>query len=608
MCIDLIMKEDEIKNILKILPEQPGCYQYFDKKGEIIYVGKAKNLKKRVSSYFRKDISDRKTRLLVKSICQIKYILVESEQDALILENSLIKEYQPKYNILLKDDKSYPSISVRNEPFPRVIVTRNINKDNSLYFGPYPNVHIANTTLSMIKDIYPIRSCNLDLHPDKIRQGRYKVCLKYHIKKCKAPCVGLQSMEDYSNNIKEILSLLKGNLKDIIDLYTQEMIYLSDELRFEEANEYKIKIEHLKKYEAKHTVAPRNIDNVDVFSYDKDDVSFYVNYIHINNGVINKAMTFEYKMGIAEDDVEILSLAISDIREKFQSKAREIIVPIYTPWLDKSISITIPQKGDKKKLLDLSEKNVKQYKLDKYKQSEKLNSHQRIIQTMKEIQNLLLLDKCPIHIECFDNSNIQGSSPVGACIVFRKGKFSKKDYRKFHIKTVSGSDDYKSMTEVVYRHYKRYLEQGNSIPDLIVADGGINQIKSIRKALKEIGLSTNIVGLAKDDRHRTRSLISENNGEEVFLKYDSPVFRFFETLQNEVHRFAITFHRDVRSKNQIISNLDYIDGIGKMTKEKLLNYFGSVDNIKNTSLNELSKIIGFSKAKKVINYFCKLDD
>lgn len=596
------MSNDEIKDILKILPEQSGCYQYYDSQGVIIYVGKAKNIKKRVSNYFRKDITDRKTKMLVKSICNIKYIVVESEQDALILENSLIKEYQPKYNILLKDDKTYPSIVVKSEPFPRIFVTRKVEKDGSLYFGPYPNVHIANTALSMIKDIFPIRTCNLDLSPEKIKFGRYKVCLKYHIKKCKAPCVGLQSSDDYTNNIKEILSLLKGNLKDIIDLYTQEMLYLSEELRFEEAQEYKIKIEHLKKYESRHTVAPRNISNVDVFTYDRDESHFYVNYMHINNGVVNKAMTFEYKMGIDEDDTEIFSLAISDIREKFKSNAREIILPIDTDWLDSSICITVPQKGDKKKLLDLSEKNVKQYKMDKYKHSEKLNSNQRVIQTMKEIQNILKLDKCPMHIECFDNSNIQGASPVGACIVFKKGRFSKKDYRKFHIKTVIGADDYKSMSEVVLRHYKKYVEQSKPMPDLIVADGGINQINAIKKSLNEIGLNTDVVGLSKDEKHRTKSLVSGKNGEDIFLKYNSPVFRFFESLQNEVHRFAITFHRDTRSKNQILSKLDYIDGIGEITKKKLIDYFGSVDNIQKTSFEDLSKVIGSDKAKKVFVY------
>lgn len=597
------MTKEEIKKILPTLPESPGCYQYFNKEGTIIYVGKAKNLRKRVSSYFREDIVYSKTKVLVKSIYDLKYIVVNTEQEALLLENALIKEHQPRYNILLKDGKTYPSIVIKNEPFPRIMVTRNIVKDGSIYFGPYPNVQIANATLSMITDLYPIRTCKLDLHIDKIYKGNYKVCLKYHIKKCKAPCVNKQTYEDYMYNIKEIQSLLKGNLREVIELYEQEMIYLSEELRFEEAQTYKERIEYLRNYEVKHTVAPHHINNVDVFSYEKDNNTAYINYLHIQQGIVNRAMTYEYKLNIQESDQEIFSYAITDIRSKMNSSASEIIIPFDPGWLDKSIIVTIPQKGDKKRVLELSERNVKQYKLDRYKQAEKLNPDQRLMQVMKELQSYLSLPKAPLHIECFDNSNIQGAYPVAACIVFKKGKPSKKDYRKFHIKTVDGIDDYSSMKEVVYRHYKKYLEQNRKIPDLIIADGGKGQISAIRETLLSLGIFTNIAGLVKDERHRTRALVDYQTNEEVPIKHNSPTFRLLENIQNEVHRFAITFHRDIRSKSQISSELDYIKGIGNKTKNLLLESFGSVKKIKEATLNDIINRIGKSKGNKVYNYF-----
>lgn len=597
------MTIEDIKKILVTIPQDPGCYQYFDSKGTIIYVGKAKNLRKRVSSYFKNDIEDTKTRLLVRAIRDLKYIVVNTEHEALLLENALIKEHQPRYNVLLKDDKTYPSIVIKNEAFPRVMVTRNIIRDGSQYFGPYPNVGMANATLSMISDLYPIRTCKLDLNEHKIREGKYSVCLKYHIKKCKAPCVSKQSKEDYDINIKEISSLLKGNLHDVIDLYEEEMYRLSEELRFEEAQIYKERLNYLRNYEVKHTVAPNNINNVDVFSYDRDDSVAYINYMHIAQGLVNRAMTYEYKLGVDENDTEIFSTAILDIRLKMNSNAREIIVPFDPEWLDKSININIPKIGDKKKLLELSEKNVRLFKLDKYKQSEKLNPEQSLLKTLSDLRSYLKTDNKLLHIECFDNSNIQGSNAVAACVVFKKGKASKKDYRKFHIKTVEGVDDYASMSEVVFRHYNRYLESGKELPDLIIADGSKGQINAIRKSLDRLGLNIDIAGLVKDERHRSRALIWGENLEEINIKHDSPSFRFLEQIQNEVHRFAINFHRDERSKSQLDSELDHIDGIGIKTKDLLLSKISSVKRIKELSFEELSSIIGKSKAKKIYEHF-----
>lgn len=598
------MTKEDIKKILPTIPESPGCYLYFNKNGDIIYVGKAKNLRKRISSYFRTDIVNTKTKVLVRSICDLKYIIVNTEQEALLLENALIKEHQPRYNILLKDDKTYPSIVIKKEPFPRIFVTRNIIKDGSIYFGPYPNVAMAQATLEMIKEIYPIRTCKLDLSPDKISKGKYKECLQYHIKKCKAPCVSKQKEDDYLSNIIEITSLLKGNLHDVIELYEQEMLHLSKELRFEEAQTYKEKLEYLRKYEVKHTVAPNHINNVDIFSYEKDDNQAYINYMHIKQGMVNRAMTYEYKINTEESDDNIFSYAISDIRQKVNSQALEIIIPFNPGWLDKAITITIPQRGDKKKLLDLSLRNVKQYKVDKYKQAEKLNPDQRLMQIMKDLQSYLSLPKAPLHIECFDNSNIQGTAPVAACVVFKKGKPSKKDYRTYHIKTVIGTDDYESMREVTYRHYKNYIENNRSMPDLILADGGKGQINAIKDSLSKLGLGIiPIAGLAKNNRHQTNTIISGKSFQEIPIKYDSPTFKLLENIQREVHRFAITFHRNVRSNLLLSSQLDDIIGIGEKTKNDLLSHFKSIKGIQNATLEELSNIIGSSRASKVYIHF-----
>lgn len=594
------MTQDEIKKILPTLPESPGCYKYRDATDQIIYVGKAKNLRRRVSNYFTKEVHDRKTQMLVRSIRALEYIVVETEYDALLLENSLIKEHQPKYNILLKDGKTYPEIVIRKEPFPRVSVMRRPAHDGSVRFGPYPSVPMAHATLEMIRDIFPLRTCSLDLSPDKIRQGRYKECLQFHIKRCKAPCVGWQEEEDYEANIREITHLLRGDLRAVIELYKEEMRALAQELRFEEAQVYKERLIQLEQYQARHTVAPGHIHDVDVFSYDRDDAHIYVNYLHLSQGMINKAQTVEYRAQLEETDEELLASIIVELRQRFESRAREIVLPFAPQWTIPGTTFTVPQRGDRKKLLDLSERNARQYRVDKYKQSERLNPDQRMAQTLGEIKDLLGLERLPMHIECFDNSNIQGSDPVAACVVFKRAAPSKKDYRKYHIRSVQGPDDYASMREVVTRRYSRMKEAGDPLPDLIIADGGQGQMSSIRSALATLELSIPVAGLSKDRRHETSQLLYGEDAHSIPIRHQSPTFRLLEHIQAEVHRFAITFHRDVRSRSQLASRLDYIKGIGPKSKDALLSHFGSVKRLQSASIEELTDVVGKAKAQLII--------
>lgn len=593
-------KSEHIKMILSVIPEKPGCYQYFDAKGTIIYVGKAKNLKRRVSSYFNKEHDNTKTRVLVKQICDIKYIVVATEEDALLLENNLIKQYRPRYNVLLKDDKTYPSIVVKNEYFPRVYQTRNIVRDGSSYYGPYPSVYTAKVMLQMLKELYPLRTCNYPLTPETIRQGRYRVCLEYHIKRCKGPCEGLQSLEEYQKNISEIKEILRGNISQLSKMLYEEMQNLAKEMRFEEAQLVKEKYEIIENYRAKSTVVTPMLHNIDVFSMAENENSAYINFMHIGNGAIVQAYTFEYKKRLDESKEELLSLGIIEMRNRFKSTAREIIVPFDLQIELENVAITVPQRGDKKKLVELSEMNVKQFKLDKLRQAEKLNPEQRNTRILKEIQEALHLEKLPAHIECFDNSNIQGSDAVAACVVFKMGKPSKADYRKYTIKTVVGPDDYASMKEVVRRRYQRAIDEQTPLPDLIITDGGKGQMEVVRSVIEdELHLSIPIAGLAKDGRHRTSELLFGFPPVTIGMPIQSPMFYFFTRMQDEVHRFAITFHKDKRSKSQTQSELDTIKGIGEKTKVLLLRQYKSVKRIREADFEELKKLIGPAKAKLV---------
>lgn len=594
--------EKHIKTILSILPEKPGCYQYFDEKGTIIYVGKAKNLKRRVSSYFNKEHDSNKTRVLVKQIRDIKYIVVDTEEDALLLENNLIKQYRPRYNVLLKDDKTYPSITVKNEYFPRVFQTRNIVRDGSQYYGPYPSVYTAKVMLQMLKELYPLRTCKLPLTPESIAAGKYEVCLEYHIKRCKGPCVGLQSLEDYMKNISEIKEILRGNISQISKHLYEEMQALAADLKFEEAQKIKEKYDVIENYRAKSTVVTPMLHNIDVFSFAENEKSAYINFMHIGNGAIVQAYTFEYKKRLDETKEELLSLGIVEMRERFKSTAREIIVPFDVKMELGNTTFTVPQRGDKRKLLELSEMNVKQFKLDRLKQAEKLNPEQRSTRILKEVQDALHLPKLPIHIECFDNSNIQGSDAVAACVVFKMAKPSKKDYRKYNIKTVVGPDDYASMKEVVRRRYQRAINEGTPLPDLILTDGGKGQMEVVREVIQdELHLDIPIAGLAKDGKHRTSELLFGFPPITVGMPIQSQMFRFFTQIQDEVHRFAITFHRDKRSKSQTRSELDDIKGIGDKTKVLLLRHFKSVKRIREASIEELNELIGEAKTKALLN-------
>ena len=591
-------KDEHIKAILSVIPEKPGCYQYFDEKGTIIYVGKAKNLKRRVSSYFNKVQDSPKTRVLVKQIRDIKYFVVDTEEDALLLENNLIKQYRPRYNVLLKDDKTYPSIVVKNEYFPRVFQTRNLVRDGSQYYGPYPSVFTAKVMLQMLKELYPIRTCKLPLTPESIAKGNYKVCLEYHIKRCKGPCEGLQTLEEYQKNISEIKEILRGNISQISKHLYEEMQKLSAELRFEEAQKVKEKYEVIENYRSKSTVVTPMLHNIDVFSIIENDNSAYVNYMHIGNGAIVQAYTFEYKKRLDESKEDLLSLGIVEMRNRFKSTAREIILPFPLDIQLENVSFTFPQRGDKRKLLELSEMNAKQFKIDRLKQAEKLNPEQRNTRLLKEIQEALHLDKLPAHIECFDNSNIQGSDAVAACVVFKMGKPSKQDYRKYNIKTVVGPDDYASMREVVRRRYQRAIDEGTPLPDLIITDGGKGQMEVVRTVVEdELHLSIPIAGLAKDNRHRTSELLFGFPPETIGMRLDSPLFHLLTRMQDEVHRFAISFHKDKRSKGQTRSELDSIKGIGEKTKEALLRHYKSVKRIREADFADLRSIIGEAKAK-----------
>lgn len=600
MKIKLVMNEEileYIKTILAVMPEKPGCYEYFDEKGTIIYVGKAKNLKRRVSSYFNKQQDSNKTRVLVKQIRDIKYFVVDTEQDALLLENSLIKQYHPRYNVLLKDDKTYPSIVVKNEYFPRIYQTRNIIRDGSHYYGPYPSVYTAKVMLQLVKELYPLRTCKYPLTPENIRDGKYSVCLEYHIKRCKGPCEGLQSLEEYMRNVAEIKEILRGNISQVSKHLYEQMMQLSAELKFEEAQKVKEKYEAIENYRSKSIVVTPMLHNIDVFSITENEPSVYINYLHIGNGAVVQAYTFEYKKKLDESKEELLSLGIVEMRKRFDSTAKEIIVPFTLDIELEGVQFTVPQRGDKKKLLELSEMNGRQYKLDKLKQSEKLNPEQRNVKLLKEIQTYLHLEELPAQIECFDNSNIQGSDPVAACVVFKMGKPSKADYRKYNIKTVEGPDDYASMREVVRRRYTRMIDEKSSLPNLIITDGGKGQMEAVRSVVEnELHLHIPIAGLAKDDRHRTAELLFGFPPEVIGMKMDSPLFHLLTRMQDEVHRFAISFHRDKRSKGQNHSVLDDIKGIGEKTKTLLLKHFKSVKRIREASAEELFSLIGEKKA------------
>ena len=591
-----------LKNIVLSMPDKPGSYQFYDAEGTIIYVGKAKSLKSRVSSYFHKEVDRFKTKVLVSKIMDITYTVVKTEEDALLLENSLIKKYNPRYNILLKDGKTYPSICVTNEPFPRIFPTRTINKKWGTYFGPYSNLKSMYVVLDFIKKLYKPRSCRMMITPESVAAGRHKACLKYHIKNCYGCCIGCQSMEDYQAKMAEAREILKGNTRQLQKMIWQDMERAAEELRFEDAQRLKEQYFVVEQYCAKSEVVSHTVTDVDVFTCLADDTNSnaYVNYIHVKNGQINQSFTFEYKRRLNETEEEILVDAIPDIRERFGSKAKEIIVPMPLEWNMPGAEFFVPQRGDKAHLLELSLLNCKQYKADRLKQAEKLNPEQRSTRLMKELQTMLQLPTLPMQIEAFDNSNIQGQDAVAGCVVFRKMKPSRKDYRKYNIKTVEGPDDYASMQEVVLRRYSRMIEEETPLPDLIVCDGGIGQMNAVREVVNdELGLQIPIAGLAKDRRHRTNELLYGFPPQTVQIKTDSELFRVLTQLQDEVHRYAITFHRDKCSKNALRSELADIKGIGEKTAALLIKTFKSVKRIKEADLQSLSDVIGQAKAKSV---------
>ena len=587
-----------------MLPENPGVYQYFNANDEIIYVGKAKNLKKRVSSYFNKIHDNGKTNVLVKNISYLRYIVVDSEENALLLENNLIKQYQPRYNILLKDGKTYPSICITNEEFPRIFKTRNINKKWGQYFGPFSSGYTINSILEIINKLYPIRSCHLALTEQSIAAGKFKVCLDYHIKKCKGPCEAYQTRKEYQDNINEVKKIIQGDANEISKLLFTKMKKLAGEYKFEEANEIKQKYDLIENYKAKSIIANSVVNNTDIFAYADDENSAYVNILRVSKGAIIQGYTIEYKKRIDETKEDILSIAIIELREKLNSNSKEIIVPFPIEIEFADIKFIVPQRGDRKKLLELSEQNVKQYKLEKLKQTEKLNPDQKSIQLLTEIQQKLHLEKIPMTIEAFDNSNISGSDAVAACVVFKKARPSKKDYRKYIIKTVQGPDDYASMKEVVKRRYIRMINENMPLPDLIIADGGIGQMEVIRQVVEdELNLKIPIAGLAKNDRHKTRELLFGFPPKEIGMKPNETLFKLLAFIQEEVHRFAITFHRDKRSKSQTASELDKIPGIGEKTKDELIRHFKSLKRVKSANLDELIKIIGTNRASIIYNHF-----
>ena len=593
-----------LRDIVSRLPDKPGSYQFYDDTKTIIYVGKAKNLKSRVSSYFHAEVDRFKTKVLVSKIFDISYTVVNTEEDALLLENALIKKYNPRYNVLLKDGKTYPSICITNEYFPRIFKTRNINKKWGTYYGPYAHVGAMYDVLNLIKELYKPRTCRQPITKEGVESGKYKVCLDYHIKKCLGPCVGKQSCEDYQRNIAEAREILKGNTRQVLKDLKEEMMQLSEELRFEEAEEVKRKYLAIDKFVSKSEVVSHTINNVDVFSITSDEKMAFINYVHVSNGSVNQSFTIEYKKKLNETDEELLQLGIIELRERFKSDAKEIVVPQEVDLNLENVTFTIPQRGDKKTLLDLSIMNGKQYKFDRLKQAEKLNPEQKQTRLMKELQDKLHLPKLPYQIECFDNSNISGSDAVAACIVFKKMKPSKSDYKRYNIKTVVGPDDYASMKEVVHRRYTRLLEEEQPLPDLIIADGGKGQMEVIRQVIQdELNLDIPIAGLAKDDRHRTNELLYGFPPLKVALKVDSELFRVLTQIQDEVHRFAIKFHREKRSKRALHSELEDIKGLGSKGREALLKGLKTVKKIKEAELPELEVIIGKAKAQIVYQFF-----
>lgn len=596
----------KLKNIVLSMPEKPGSYQYYDENHTIIYVGKAKNLKRRVSSYFHKEVDRYKTKVLVSKIHDISYTVVNTEEDALLLENSLIKKYNPKYNVLLKDGKTYPSICVTNEPFPRIFKTRNINKRVGTFYGPYPHIGSMYAVLEIIKKLYKPRTCRFPLTREGIRDGKYKPCLDYHIHNCGAPCINKQSYEEYQENMRQAREILKGNTREVSKYLYDMMMKNAEILKFEVAEEYKRKYILLDEFEAKSEVVSHTITDVDVFTIVNDDSNknAFINYIHVKNGTINQSFTYEYKRKLEESDEELLITAILEIRERFHSASKEIIVPFEMEWKLKDATFFVPQRGDKKHLLELSEMNCKQYKFDRLKQAEKLNPEQKQTRLMKELQSKLKLPKLPYQIECFDNSNISGTDAVAGCIVYKGMKPSRKDYRKYNIKNVVGPDDYASMQEVVRRRYSRMIEEGTPLPDLIITDGGKGQMEVVRAVIEdELRLHISIAGLAKDDRHRTNELLFGFPPQTVAIPTESELFKVLTQIQDEVHRYAITFHRDKRSKHALHSELDDIKGIGPKAKEALLSHFKSVKKIKEASQEALTEIVGQHKASILRDYF-----
>lgn len=596
----------KLKNIVLSMPEKPGSYQYYDENHTIIYVGKAKNLKRRVSSYFHKEVDRYKTKVLVSKIHDISYTVVNTEEDALLLENSLIKKYNPKYNVLLKDGKTYPSICVTNEPFPRIFKTRNINKRVGTFYGPYPHIGSMYAVLEIIKKLYKPRTCRFPLTREGIRDGKYKPCLDYHIHNCGAPCINKQSYEEYQENMRQAREILKGNTREVSKYLYDMMMKNAEILKFEVAEEYKRKYILLDEFEAKSEVVSHTITDVDVFTIVNDDSNknAFINYIHVKNGTINQSFTYEYKRKLEESNEELLITAIPEIRERFHSASKEIIVPFEMEWKLKDATFFVPQRGDKKHLLELSEMNCKQYKFDRLKQAEKLNPEQKQTRLMKELQSKLKLPKLPYQIECFDNSNISGTDAVAGCIVYKGMKPSRKDYRKYNIKTVVGPDDYASMQEVVRRRYSRMIEEGTPLPDLIITDGGKGQMEVVRAVIEdELRLHISIAGLAKDDRHRTNELLFGFPPQTVAIPTESELFKVLTQIQDEVHRYAITFHRDKRSKHALHSELDDIKGIGPKAKKALLSHFKSVKKIKEANLEALTEIVGQHKASILRDYF-----
>lgn len=593
-------REEHIKDILQRLPEAPGSYQYFDEHGKVIYVGKAKNLKRRVSSYFNRDHDSRKTAILVSKICDIHYTVVKTEAEALLLENQLIKQFQPRYNVLLKDGKSYPSIAVTKEYLPRIFKTRQIDRKGATYFGPYSHIPTINGLLELFKNLYPIRRCHQPMSKEGVESGKYKLCLEYHMKNCLGPCTGKQSREEYMEYINAAVRILKGDTSALRKDMLTQMQQLAAEMKFEEAQVVKRRYDLITAHQEKSQVITATSHNIDVFNIETDERIAYINYLHVVEGAINQAFTFEYKKKLDEPNEELLIRGIMDMRDRWDSKAKEIVLPFHVELPLEDIEITVPQRGDKKHLLELSAMNVKQYKLDRLKQQDKLNPEQKAVRLMKEIQDHLKLPSLPYQIECFDNSNISGSDAVAGCVVFKRCKPSKADYRKYNIKTVEGPDDYASMQEVVRRRYSRMIDEGTPLPDLIITDGGTGQMSVVRAVVEgELGLAIPIAGLAKDDRHRTHELLYGNPPMTIALKQDSALFRLLTQIQDEVHRYAITFHRDKRSKSQLRSELDTIPGIGPKTKEALLKAFKSVKRIKEATEAELTEVVGAAKAKAI---------